>query len=289
LRNDKNVKCEDAPDLEDVIEDFKTWSSFMVTNEEYDISVNRIKRLKEVSRNREVAKHVDALVRLKTKYEQWDKYNKTFRREMNALRMEIEDIDQQMSSIQNPQARAQLTIRRKQLIIDAEAGAQKYQRAFKAAFPDGAYEEITDSSILIDKISQSYTDIVSNYEGLFTQQRLLEISSSSDVSSPDSSRKFDISGLTHARQSRGYIENDDNSSLLRSNFTANTDIYGYRNYNSAHPMLTHYPPQQQWQRPVFPYQRFSHPQQVERSWYLWRPNNQQFVSRQPGMQQPQQP
>lgn len=301
---DKIAACEDAPDLEEVIEDFKTWSSLMVTDEEHNISISRIKRLKDVSRNREVAKHVDELVRFKNKYEQWDKYNKTFGREMNALRTQIEDIDQQISSTQNPQARAQLTIRRKQLITDAEAGAQKYQRAFKAAFPDGVHEEILDSSAMIDEIGQSYTDIVSSYEGLFTQQRLLDISSSSDVSTPGSRQDLDISGLTQARQSRGYIDNYDYSSLLRSNFTADIDMNGQRNYNSADPMMTQYQPRQQWQQQGPPQQRFSQPQQGGRNWNAWRPTNQQFAGqqwqpnqfqqgnqfgpRQPWMQQPQQ-
>ncbi len=272
--SDRIAKCENAPDLEDVVEEFKDWASSLATEED-GISANKIRRLKDVSRNREVAKFIDHLLKFKTNHEQWMTYNRTFKREMNALRAEIEDIDNQIR--QNPQMRQQLAIRRKQLVVDAEAGAQKYQRSFNAAFTEESQEDILDASAMVDDLRTDYRDIVSVYDGIFTQQRLLDLSDSA-LASTDSARaaQQDISGLTQARQSRGYIEGFDYDSL-RQSFTYQGDMNqnGQRNYNAADPYMTQYQPR----NGQIPPQRMS---QGGRNWNQWRGGPQQ-----PPMMQPQ--
>lgn len=279
--SDKIARCENAPDLEDVVEDFKDWASSLVTEED-GISANKIRNLKDVSRNREVATFVAQLLKFKENHEQWVKYNRTFKREMNDLRAEIDDIDQQIR--QNPQMRQQLSIRRKQLVTDAEAGAQKYQRSFNAAFTEESQDDILDASVLVDELRNDYRDIVSSYEGVFTQQRLLDLSDSA-IASTDSSRatQQDISGLTQARQSRGYIEGFDYDSL-RQSFTYQGDVnqQGQRNYNSADPYMTQYQPR----NGQIPPQRMS---QGGRNWNQWRGGPQQQPMMQPQPWQRQQP
>lgn len=278
------VDCTDAPDLKDVIAEYKAWASDIATDPDLNLSADRISRLKDVTKDRDVAKHIDGLVKLKKDFDSWDDYNLVFERDMMAIYNQISELDRLLASAPNEQARNALLIQRKQLVLDAEAGAMKYQRSYKAAFNRELFKTYPGAEDMVAQISNTYNETLTPFSEVFRTQDLLTLSPTSAVpklpedptkgdtkASTSTTTSLDLSHLTNTRQSRGYVSTFNYENLKNSfTYSGMLDDSGRRNYNSNDPYLTQYQPST-----TFPQGRTMQ----TRNWSTWMPNsNQQWTS-----------